>query len=618
MKRVLLLPLFMLLCVTAFAQPTGYVPGTQVCWNFNGRDHGYFRAAGNGERHVLVFFTGLGQTNCGNYEEHSPQKMLRDSIPGLNWDGRTVRAPGDTIVWEVFTVQNNTYVTTTVYDINYFFTHIAPIDTADRTKFHIGGVSLGVGRMWEYLGNVWNETSPYHKIFSTTISESTTLQDHNFGSIVPASYGKRNWVWHARHDQLGDTRYQYGQSLYNALGGTSKHFTLLEDTLAGHNAYTWDSCLALTGTDTLTNRWLWMVAKADTVVPPIVCPDPGGGPAGYVPGTQVVWQYNGRSHGYFRAKRCEGDERHILISFIGDSVTDSTNYQSESPQKLLNDLGPNWNGRTVRAPGDTIAWEILSIPYNSGYWLPNYASDINYFFANIEAIDTTDHSRFHIVGVSGGVGRMWGYLINDQSHNSPYRNIFSTTISVATHWFSSYTPLADYSTGRRHWVWHGANDSSGTNPPAASTALFGVLNGEKKLTMQAGAGHNYVTVDSCFSLAGTDSSNNRWIWMVQPDTSGGSLLLGGEQLAYQKAFVEKKAFSLYPNPTSTYVTLNFEASPKVNYRVTVLDLNGRIVHIEPNVKGPLYKLDVSKLRSGLYILQLEGGGTKVQLKFIKQ
>lgn len=618
MKRLLLVPMFMLLCVTVFAQPAGYVPGTQVCWNFNGRDHGYFKAAGNGERHILVFFTGLGQTNCLNYEEHSPQKMLKDAAPGLNWDGRTVRAPGDTIVWEIFTVQNNTYVTTTVHDINYFFTHIAPIDTSDHSKFHIGGVSLGVGRTWEYLGNVWNETSPYHKIFSTTISESTTLQDHNFGSIVPASQGKRNWVWHARHDQLGDTRYQYGESLYNAIGGTSKHFTLLESTLAGHNAYTWDSCMSLAGTDTSTNRWLWMVAKPDTLVPPSCTEPAGGGPAGYVPGTQVNWQFNGRSHGYFRAPGCgNNDERHILISFIGDSGTDSTNYQIESPQKMLKDLGINWNGRTVIAPGDTISWEVLSIPYNSGYWLPNYASDINYFFSHIGAVDTSDHSRFHIIGVSGGVGRMWGYLTNDQSHNSPYRHIFSTTISVATHWFSNYTPLTDYSTGRRHWVWHGADDASGTNPPAASTALFGILNGEKKLTMQAGAGHDSVTVDSCFSLAGTDSSTNRWIWMVQPDTSGSSLLMGGEQLAYQKAFVEKKTFRLYPNPTSAFVRLDFEALPKATYRVTVLDVNGRVVHVETNV-NPTQQVDVTKLPKGLYILQLEGGGAKVQQKFIKQ
>lgn len=86
------------------AQPAGYVPGTQVCWNFNGRDHGYFKAAGNGEGHILISFTSDGETNCSNYQGQAPQKWLNDA--GLNWDGRTVRAPGDTVVWEVLTIPN--------------------------------------------------------------------------------------------------------------------------------------------------------------------------------------------------------------------------------------------------------------------------------------------------------------------------------------------------------------------------------------------------------------------------------------------------------------------------------------------------------------------------------
>src|ERR1051325_771562 len=105
-KRVLLFTTIFFSCIlfshTLWSQPGGYTPDTQVCWNFNGRDHGYFKAAGNGERHILISFNGDGETSCSNYQAIVPQRFLNDN--GENWDGRTVRAPGDTIVWEVFTL----------------------------------------------------------------------------------------------------------------------------------------------------------------------------------------------------------------------------------------------------------------------------------------------------------------------------------------------------------------------------------------------------------------------------------------------------------------------------------------------------------------------------------
>src|SRR5688572_31944775 len=97
--------LVLLFCVVTtlpvFAQPPGYVPGTQVCWNFNGRDHGYFKAAGSGERHVLISFTSSDEINCADMNTHSPQKWL-----GISWNGKTARAPGDTILWEMLTIPN--------------------------------------------------------------------------------------------------------------------------------------------------------------------------------------------------------------------------------------------------------------------------------------------------------------------------------------------------------------------------------------------------------------------------------------------------------------------------------------------------------------------------------
>src|SRR5688572_10120651 len=129
MKKKLFLTLFLFTCFfITNAQPDNYVPGTQVCWNFNGRPHGYFKAAGNGERHILLSFTGNGEVGCdvfGNFQNQSPQKLLKDD--GVDeWDGRTVRAPGDTIVWEVLTIANtsNNWMGAYASDIDFFFANI--------------------------------------------------------------------------------------------------------------------------------------------------------------------------------------------------------------------------------------------------------------------------------------------------------------------------------------------------------------------------------------------------------------------------------------------------------------------------------------------------------------
>lgn len=614
MKRSLLLGLCLLFYAVSFAQPAGYVPGTQVCWTFNGREHAYFKAAGNGERHILLNFTTDRQAECnhtGFGTIEGAQKLLSDD--STNWDGRTVRAPGDTIVWEVLTIPSpspgspaHSTNLEIVVDVYTFFQNIAPIDTSEHWRFHTVAAGEGVPRQWFFIAN-----SLYGKSISTTINQSTNFfYNNDYWIPINRSAGRRHWTWYGTDDiNFGYQTPQASITLHSTLQGEKK---LTAQAGTAHDYQTWDSCMSLKGTNTITNRWLWMVQKDTPVV--ALC-DYGGGPAGYVPGTQVNWRFNGRDHAYFRSAAC--GERHSLVVFMGDAVYDSTNYQLESPQKMLNDLGINWDGRTITPLGDTISWEIFGVPYNSGYWLPNYAADINHYFANMVGMDTSDHSRFHIAGISGGVGRMWGFIRNDQSHNSPYRGIYSTTISVATPWFSSYAPLAAASEGRRNWVWHGADDNSGTNPPAASTALFNALSGDKRLTFQAGAGHNYVTVDSVFSLSGSDSSDNRWIWMVLPPDSGSLLRIGNEQ-AYRTPAATPKAFNLYPNPVASKLYVDLRALPAANYRIGILDMNGRLQKVASNVKNVVYQADVTGLKAGIYILTVEGEGTREQRKFIKE
>ncbi|RPD42137.1 T9SS type A sorting domain-containing protein [Chitinophaga barathri] len=601
----------LLLCYAlAAAQPAGYVPGTQVCWTFNGRAHGYFKAAGNGERHILISFTGVGETGCANYDSQSPQKFLKDN--GLNWDGRTVRTPGDTIIWEIYTVPNtsNMWMGAYISDINYLFNHIAPIDTSEHWRFHVEGLSFGVGRLWAFLGNSQGDYNPYRGIFSTTISIAGTQQDPAL--IASASGNTRNWVWVGSQD-TGITRPSYSHNIYYAITGP-KHFTYQVG--GRHDGSTWDSCLSLKNTDTMTNRWLWMVRKPDTLTePPIELPCPiSGGPANYVAGTQVNWQFNNRSHGYFRAAGC--GERHVLIAFTHDTSVDSTNYQLNSPAKILQDAGINWDGRSVRAPGDTIVWEVVTIPYNSGFYLPGYANDITYILQHIEPLDTANHDRYHIAGIGHGASRMWAYLINTQNHNSPYRHIFSTTLTVSTTWSSNYAPVTAYSAGRRHWVWHGASDTNPTTPPWASTDYYNALSGDKRLTMQTGGTFGASTWDSCFSIAGTDSSNNRWLWMATPPAS--PFLRTAAPIPPVLKSQKPESLRLYPNPSRGISRLSWNGKPGTAYRISVSDISGRIRKTETGIRGSTHVLDISNLDKGLYIVQVEGGGEKFVLKLIRE
>jgi hypothetical protein len=616
MKKVYLPSLgFLLISLSLIAQPDNpnYVRGTHVCWKFNGFDHGYFRAAGNGERHILISFTGIGENTCGELNRQSPQKLLADA--GINWDGRTVRAPGDTIVWEVFTLLHNpnlqspddTGFNSVLYarDIEYFFQRIEAIDTSKHCYFHIQGLSAGARNLWRYLINSQGHNSPYRHIFSTTITMSTPEIQSAMKTIIPnISRGRRHWVWVATSD--GVTPPEHSDTLYKYLNGV-KYLTK-QGGGGGHTNVIWDSALSLKGTDTTTNRWLWMVKNecANTGPGPVT-----GGPEGYVPGTQVCWRFNNRPHGYFRA--AGNGERHVLLSFTTQNEDSCDNYNVNAPQKWL----PNtWNGKTVRAPGDTIIWEILTIVNTNNNFLAAYADDINYFFNHIAPIDTSNHNRFHAEGKgSGGINRMWGYLVNAQTHNSPYRNIFGTTISQSTPYLGSsglLPQIATYSPGRRHWVWYGTADAG--SPPAASQQLYDALQGTKTLTAQAGGTAGAGTWDSCLSRMGTTVASNRWLWMVSNSSARTGTITSTEQITPD---IDKIRMGIYPNPAQNRVMVTVPGLTN-SYTLVVTDLTGRRHQVINNVQQVNYLLDVSGLRRGVYFIQIESRNGSFRYKLLKE
>jgi hypothetical protein len=609
--RNLLLHVWALLCLfpsLTSAQPgnPSYVPGTQVCWTFNGRPHGYFRAAGNGERHILISFTGVGEKVCHELDDASPQKLLNDT--GTNWNGRTVRAQGDTIVWEVFTLLHTNGFNTSIYatDIKAFFDSLkahSPIDTSDHKRFHIEGLSAGANNIWLYLTNNGNHNSPYRHIFGTTITMSVPEFIEPYKTnITPASAGRRHWVWHGATDTHVNCPPRISDTLYKYLSGI-KRLTMQPN--AGHTAKTWDTCMNITGADTNTNRWKWMVAPI-AVNPPV-----SWGPPNYVPGTQVCWEFNGRPHGYFRA--AGNGERHILVSFTTDNEDTCTNLATNAPQKWL---PAQWNGKTVRAPGDTIIWEIFTIGNTNNYSLGAYINDINYFFSHIESIDTSMHSRFHIESKAGGTKRMWGYLVNAQgTSNNHYRNIFGTTITQSTGYFGSSGLLPfirQYSPGKKHWVWRGASDA--TAPAAASQQLYDSLQGTRTLTSQAGGTAGASTWDSCLSRSGTTIATNRWLWMAN---STGILRMANPVTTVADRSNQVMQIGLHPNPArnSVMVTPGFSGDP---YRITITDAMGRVYRVVNNIRHANYTLDVGSLKTGVYIIQVDNGKERIQKKLIKE
>jgi hypothetical protein len=598
MKKLMLL-LCIFLSLSLFAQPPGYVPGTQVCWNFNGRDHGYFKATGNGERHILITFSTANETNCSNMNVNAPQKWL-----GGTWNGKTVRAAGDTIIWEILTIvnTNNNFLAAYARDIDTFFKKIAPIDTSKHQFFHMEGKAWGVHKVWGYLTNSQSHNSPYRHIFSTTINQSTG----HLGSsgILPAikthSAGRRHWVWYGTADTVSAP--SASVQLYDSLQGVK---TLTAQSGGTHGASTWDSCLSTRGTNANTNRWLWMAGAAAPVA---------YGPPNYVPGTQVCWTFNGRQHGYFRA--AGNGERHILVSFLGIGETSCSDMNTHSPQKLLVN---GWNGKTIRGAGDTIIWEILTLPHNAGFNSSSYAADIVYFFNNIEPIDTSKHRRFHLEGLSAGAYNIWRYMWNEGNHNSPYRHIFSTSFTMSVPLFnaSQLAKVGSAGAGRRNWIWHGANDGHQDCPPRASDSLYKYAGGIKRLTMQAGGGHNSVTWDSGMSIKGTDTNTNRWKWMVTFPSGFPQQANIRNSFVADDMNVTTGNLLVYPNPAVNNVMITWDL-PATAYRLTITDAMGRLHKVVQNIRRQQYSLDVSSLQKGVYIIHIDAGNKKIQRKLIKE
>jgi ELWxxDGT repeat protein len=76
-------------------------------------------------------------------------------------------------------------------------------------------------------------------------------------------------------------------------------------------------------------------------------------------------------------------------------------------------------------------------------------------------------------------------------------------------------------------------------------------------------------------------------------------------------------FKIYPNPTTTFIQLNFDESLE-NANLKIVSLVGQTVLEKQNVSGPDFSCDVSNLNAGWYVIQITSGTKQFNTKFIKQ
>ena len=77
--------------------------------------------------------------------------------------------------------------------------------------------------------------------------------------------------------------------------------------------------------------------------------------------------------------------------------------------------------------------------------------------------------------------------------------------------------------------------------------------------------------------------------------------------------------TVYPNPAGDYLTVSLQKSNPVAYQVRITDLTGQVVYTSVIPAGEMnYKLPVSRLAAGLYVVTLKSDNEIIHIRFVKQ
>ena len=80
-------------------------------------------------------------------------------------------------------------------------------------------------------------------------------------------------------------------------------------------------------------------------------------------------------------------------------------------------------------------------------------------------------------------------------------------------------------------------------------------------------------------------------------------------------FELSSSFSVYPNPVQNYLQIDSKDFVEIE-SVYVYNVLGQLIQVIPNAEN-ISKIDVSKFKSGNYILQVKTAAGNLSTKFIK-
>jgi hypothetical protein len=73
---------------------------------------------------------------------------------------------------------------------------------------------------------------------------------------------------------------------------------------------------------------------------------------------------------------------------------------------------------------------------------------------------------------------------------------------------------------------------------------------------------------------------------------------------------------LYPNPARDQVNIIFETDLE-NYSISILGIKGQRIITEKNISGKEYRMSLSGLTPGIYLLEIKRGGYTRRIKLVR-
>jgi hypothetical protein len=111
-------------------------------------------------------------------------------------------------------------------------------------------------------------------------------------------------------------------------------------------------------------------------------------------------------------------------------------------------------------------------------------------------------------------------------------------------------------------------------------------------------------------------------WFVKTDTLGFALPNGADTLYHigfeEKGVLKTTGIIAYPNPTSDFVSLQFDKLVDGDIEVSVFDFSGRLLLNKKYANRKIIKLDLTSLAKGIYLLNISiNNHSKLAVKIIK-